>query len=100
MSLLRGAKSWPKRPSVLRTRPITLALMGAKGAVLLDRAQESVALDRALPKLDLLTSAGFQIESECVAPAVDLPADIELIRQEPSSIVLRVLRQKRKADGG
>jgi YbbR-like protein len=35
-----------------------------------------------------------------VTPAVDLPADIELIKQEPSSIVLRVLRQKRKADGG
>lgn len=35
-----------------------------------------------------------------VTPAVDLPADIELVKQEPSSIVLRVLRQKRKADGG
>jgi hypothetical protein len=30
---------------------------------------------------------------------VDLPADIELVRQEPGSVELRILRQKRKADG-
>ena len=34
-----------------------------------------------------------------VTPAVDLPADVELVKQEPSSVGLRVLRQKRRADG-
>jgi YbbR domain-containing protein len=33
-------------------------------------------------------------------PAVDLPAGLELVKQEPSAVQLRVLRQKRRADGG
>lgn len=32
-------------------------------------------------------------------PAVDLPAGIELVKQEPATVTLRVLRQKRRADG-
>jgi hypothetical protein len=32
-------------------------------------------------------------------PAVDLPAGIELVKQEPATVALRVLRQKRRADG-
>jgi YbbR domain-containing protein len=33
-------------------------------------------------------------------PAVDLPAGLELVKQEPTAVQLRVLRQKRRADGG
>ena len=35
-----------------------------------------------------------------MTPAVDLPADVELVKQEPGAVELRVLRQKRRADGG
>lgn len=34
-----------------------------------------------------------------VTPAVDLPAGIELVKREPAVVTLRVLRQKRRADG-
>lgn len=34
-----------------------------------------------------------------LTPAVDLPAGIELVKQEPAVVALRVLRQKRRADG-
>jgi hypothetical protein len=34
-----------------------------------------------------------------VTPAVDLPAGIELVKQEPAQVELRVLRQKRRSDG-
>lgn len=34
-----------------------------------------------------------------LTPAVDLPAGIELVKQEPAMVELRVLRQKRRADG-
>jgi len=33
-----------------------------------------------------------------VSPSVHLPADVELVKQEPSSVRLRVLPEKRKAD--
>lgn len=34
-----------------------------------------------------------------VTPAVDLPAGIELVKQDPAVVTLRVLRQKRSTDG-
>ena len=34
-----------------------------------------------------------------LTPAVDLPAGIELVKQDPAVVSLRVLRQKRRADG-
>jgi hypothetical protein len=34
-----------------------------------------------------------------VTPAVDLPAGIELVKQDPAVVTLRVLRQKRRTDG-
>ncbi len=33
-------------------------------------------------------------------PAVDLPPDVELIKVEPGTVQLQVLREKRRADGG
>ncbi|MEO8603464.1 MAG: CdaR family protein [bacterium] len=33
-------------------------------------------------------------------PAVDLPAGVELVKQEPGAVDLRILRQKRRPDGG
>jgi YbbR domain-containing protein len=35
-----------------------------------------------------------------VAPRVDLPAGLTLVRQEPESVELRISRQKQKSDGG
>ncbi|OFV88221.1 MAG: hypothetical protein A3J75_01590 [Acidobacteria bacterium RBG_16_68_9] len=32
-------------------------------------------------------------------PSVDLPADVELMKQEPGAVQVRVLREKRKSDG-
>ena len=33
-------------------------------------------------------------------PAVDLPPDVELVKVEPGTVQLQVLREKRRADGG
>jgi len=59
-------------------------------------ATESLELDHGAVYID---AAGREPGSYEMTPAVELPADVELVKQEPSSIELRVLRQKRKADG-
>jgi len=59
-------------------------------------AMESLELDHGAVYID---AAGHEPGRYDVTPAVDLPADVELVRQEPSSVELRVLRQKRKPDG-
>jgi YbbR domain-containing protein len=59
-------------------------------------ATESLELDHGAVYID---ATGQEPGTYDVTPAVDLPADIELVKQEPSSVVLHVLRQKRKADG-
>ncbi len=60
-------------------------------------ATESLELDHGAVYID---AAGREPGSYAVTPAVDLPAEVELVKQEPSSVELRVLRQKRKADAG
>jgi YbbR domain-containing protein len=59
-------------------------------------AMDSLELDHGAVYID---AAGNEPGTYEVTPAVDLPADVELVKQEPSSVQLRVLRQKRKADG-
>lgn len=59
-------------------------------------AMESLELDHGAVYID---AAGQEPGAYQVTPAVDLPADVELVKQEPGSVELRVLRQKRKADG-
>jgi YbbR domain-containing protein len=59
-------------------------------------AMESLELDHGAVYID---AAGREPGTYEMTPAVDLPADVELVRQEPASIALRILRQKRKTDG-
>jgi hypothetical protein len=60
-------------------------------------ATESLELDHGAVYID---ATGQEPGTYEVTPAVDLPADVELVKQEPSAVRLRVLRQKRSADGG
>jgi len=59
-------------------------------------ATESLELDHGAVYID---AAGREPGVYEVTPAVELPADVELVKQEPGNVQLRVLRQKRKADG-
>jgi len=57
---------------------------------------ESLELDHGAVYID---AAGREPGSYEVTPAVELPADVELVKQEPSTVQLRVLRQKSKTNG-
>lgn len=46
-----------------------------------------------------IDASGLEPGGYTVRPSVDLPADVELVKQEPSTLQLRVLRERRKADG-
>lgn len=46
-----------------------------------------------------IDAAGREPGTYREAPAVDLPADVELVKVEPATVALRVLRQKRRSDG-
>ena len=59
-------------------------------------AMESLELGHGAVYID---AAGREPGTYQDTPAVDLPSDVELVKQEPASIELRILRQKRKADG-
>jgi YbbR-like protein len=59
-------------------------------------AMESLELDHGAVYIDATGQEPGRYE---MTPAVDLPADVELVKQEPGSLELRILRQKRKADG-
>jgi hypothetical protein len=60
-------------------------------------ATESLELEHGAVYID---ATGREPGTYEVTPAVDLPADSELVKQEPSTVTLRVLRQKRRGDGG
>lgn len=60
-------------------------------------ATEALELDHGAVYID---AAGREPGTYQVTPAVDLPAGVELVKQEPGAVELRVLRQKRRADGG
>lgn len=59
-------------------------------------ATDALELDHGAVYID---ADGREPGSYRVTPAVDLPAGIELVKQEPAVVELRVLRQKRRADG-
>jgi hypothetical protein len=59
-------------------------------------SMESLELDHGAVYID---ATGREPGTYEMTPAVDLPADVELVKQEPASVELRILRQKRKADG-
>jgi hypothetical protein len=60
-------------------------------------AMDSLELDHGAVYID---AAGREPGTYAETPSVDLPADVELVKQEPATVELRILRQKRKADGG
>jgi hypothetical protein len=60
-------------------------------------ATESLELNHGAVYID---ASGQEPGTYEMTPAVDLPADVELVKQEPSAVRLRVLRQRRRADGG
>jgi hypothetical protein len=87
-------------PVVVRNSPYRTALVPAAVQITVRgprSAMESLELDHGAVYID---AAGHEPGTYDVTPAVDLPADVELVKQEPSSIELRVLRQKRRGDGG
>jgi YbbR domain-containing protein len=86
-------------PVVVRNSPYRTAVRPAVVQVTVRgprSAMESLELDHGAVYID---ATGQEPGTYDVTPAVDLPGDIELVKQEPSSIELRVLRQKQKTDG-
>jgi hypothetical protein len=59
-------------------------------------ATDALELDHGAVYID---AGGREPGSYAVTPAVDLPAGIEMVKQEPAQVTLRVLRQRRRADG-
>lgn len=59
-------------------------------------ATDALELDHGAVYID---AGGREPGSYRVTPAVDLPAGIELVKQDPAVVELRVLRQRRRADG-
>ncbi len=57
---------------------------------------EQLELDHGAVYID---ADGREPGTYSLTPAVDLPAGVELVRQEPAAVALRILRQRR-ADGG
>ena len=47
-----------------------------------------------------IDAAGREPGTYELAPEVDLPVDVELVKQEPAKVRLRILREKRRANGG
>lgn len=76
--------------TALRPTAVQITVRGPRSAT------DSLELDHGAVYID---AAGQEPGTYDLTPAVDLPADVELVRQEPASIELRILRQKRKADG-
>jgi YbbR domain-containing protein len=87
-------------PIVVRNSPYRTTLQPAVVQITVRgprSAMESLELDHGAVYID---AAGQEPGTYQVTPAVDLPGDVEVVKQEPGSVELRVLRQKRKADGG
>jgi len=61
-----------------------------------ESATDALELDHGAVYID---ADGREPGSYKLTPAVDLPAGIELVKQEPAVVELRVQRQKRRADG-
>jgi hypothetical protein len=86
-------------PIVVRNSPYRTALLPAAAQITVRgprSSMDSLELDHGAVYID---ATGQEPGTYKMTPAVDLPADVELVKQEPDSVELRVLRQKRKADG-
>jgi hypothetical protein len=59
-------------------------------------ATDALELDRGAVYID---ADGREPGTYHLTPAVDLPAGLALVKQEPAVVELRVRRQKRRADG-
>lgn len=86
-------------PIVVRNSPYRTSLQPAAMQITVRgprSSMDSLELDHGAVYID---ATGQEPGTYRMTPAVDLPADVELVKQEPDSVELRVLRQKRKADG-
>lgn len=86
-------------PVVVRNSPYRTTLTPAVVQITIRgprTAAESLELDHGAVYIDATSQEPGTYE---LTPAVDLPADVELVKQEPGTVQLRVLRQKRKANG-
>jgi len=86
-------------PIVVRNSPYRTTLQPAAAQITVRgprSSMDSLELDHGAVYID---ADGREPGSYKLTPAVDLPADIELVKQEPAVVELRVQRQKRRADG-
>jgi len=86
-------------PIVVRNSPYRTTLQPAAAQITVRgprSSMDSLELDHGAVYID---ATGQEPGTYRMTPAVDLPADVELVKQEPEAVELRVLRQKRKADG-
>jgi YbbR domain-containing protein len=86
-------------PIVVRNSPYRTTLQPAAAQITVRgprSSMDSLELDHGAVYID---ATGQEPGTYRMTPAVDLPADVELVKQEPETVELRVLRQKRKADG-
>lgn len=87
-------------PVVVRNSDYRTALSPAKVQITVRgprSATEALELDHGAVYID---ATGQEPGTYEMTPAVDLPADVELVKQEPGAVRLRVLRERRRADGG
>lgn len=80
----------PPGPLQLSPEVITITVRGPRSAV------ESLELEHGAVYID---AAGLEPGEHTAVPTVDLPTEVELVKQEPASIVVQVLRERRKAHG-
>jgi hypothetical protein len=86
-------------PIVVRNGAYLTSVAPAKQQITVrgpESATDALELDHGAVYID---ANGREPGSYQLTPAVDLPAGIELVKQEPAVVELRVLRQKRRADG-
>jgi hypothetical protein len=86
-------------PIVVRNGAYLTSVAPAKQQITVrgpESATDALELDHGAVYID---AGGREPGSYKLTPAVDLPAGIELVKQEPAVVELRVLRQKRRADG-
>jgi YbbR domain-containing protein len=69
---------------------VSITVRGPRSAV------ESLELEHGAVYID---ATDLEPGRQGVVPTVDLPAEVELVKQEPASVVVQVLRERRKADG-
>jgi len=77
--------------TTVRPAVVQITVRGARSTT------EALELDHGAVYID---ATGEEPGTYQRTPAVDLPAGLELVKQEPGAVALRILRQKRRPDGG